>query len=285
MRKELPGCTAIYGSVQGLATACGAQEKGGQTPQVLRRNTANSVWPNGHSFGLWSPRSECAAADQQARNSNTGNDPHCIPSSSHGFVFDSHGSMWGFQHFQSWKQSDSSSSAGRPSRAAARIQYVTQNAKNETPVLRTFKNCSYTTNHTPLVIHHSSYITHHTPLIIHHSSYTTHHTPLIIHPSSNTTHHTSLFIHRSSYTTHHTHLIIHHSSYTTHHTPLIIHHSSYTTHHTPLIIRHLSYTAHRTPLIIHHSSYATFHTPLNSTYHAPLIIQLASRALAPGSSS
>ena len=86
----------------------------------------------------------------------------------------------------------------------------------ETSVLRTFKNCSYssytthqyTTHHTPLIIHHSSYTTHHTPLIIHHSSYTTHHTPLIIHHSSNTTHHTPLIIHHSSYTTHHTPLII-----------------------------------------------------------------------------
>ena len=39
-------------------------------------------------------------------------------------------------------------------------------------VLRTFKNCSYTTH---------QYTTHHTPLIIHHWSYTAHHTPLIIH--------------------------------------------------------------------------------------------------------
>ena len=35
----------------------------------------------------------------------------------------------------------------------------------EISVLRTFKNHSYTTHHTPLIIHHSS---------IHHSSYTTH---------------------------------------------------------------------------------------------------------------
>ena len=172
----------------------------------------------------------------------------------------------------------------------------------ETSVLRTFKNCSYTTHqytthHTPLIIHHSSYTTHqyaahytpliNTPLIIHHSSYTTHHTPLIntpliIHHSSYTTHqyaahytpliNTPLIIHHSSYTTHHTPLIIHHSSYTTHHTPLIIHHSSirrslytthqYTTHHTPLIIHHSSYTTHHTPLIIHHSSYTTHHAPI-----------------------
>ena len=78
----------------------------------------------------------------------------------------------------------------------------------ETSVLRTFKNCSYTTH-----------------------QYTTHHTPLIS---------TSLIIHHSSYTTHHTPLIIHTSSYTTHHTPLIIRHSSYTTHHTPLNIHHSS---------------------------------------------
>ena len=131
----------------------------------------------------------------------------------------------------------------------------------KTSVLRTFNSCSiqhssYTTHHTPLIIHHLSYTTHHTPLIIHHSSYTTHHTPLIIHHSSYTTHHTPLIIHRSSYTTRHTPLIIHH------HTPLIIHHSSYTTHHTPLIIHHLSYTTHHTPLIIHHSSHTTHHTPL-----------------------
>ena len=87
---------------------------------------------------------------------------------------------------------------------------------NETSVLRTFKNCSYTAHHTPLIIHHSSYTTYHTPLIIHHSSYTTHR-------------------HHSPYATHR-----HHSSYTTHHTPLIRHHSSYTTHHTPLIIHHSS---------------------------------------------
>ena len=82
-------------------------------------------------------------------------------------------------------------------------------------------------------------------LFNHHSSYTTHHTPLIIHHSSN---------HHSSYTTHHTPvikppLIIHHSSCTTHHAPLIIHHSSYTTHHTPLIIHHSSCTTHHAPLI------------------------------------
>ena len=108
---------------------------------------------------------------------------------------------------------------------------------NEISLLRTFKNHSYTTHHTSLIIHHSS---------IHNSSYTTHHTPLI---------NTPLIIHHSSYTTDHTplintHFIIHHSSDTTHHTPLIIHHSSihissYTTHQTPLI---------NTPLIIHHSS-------------------------------
>ena len=147
----------------------------------------------------------------------------------------------------------------------------------ETSVLRTFKNCSYTTHqytthHTPLIIHHSSYTTHHTPLIIHHSSYTTHHTPLIILHSSYTTLHTQvintplintpLIIHHSSYTTHHTPLIIHHSSCTTRHTPLIIHHSSYTTHHTPLIIHHSSYTTHHAPLITHHSSYTTRHAPL-----------------------
>ena len=95
----------------------------------------------------------------------------------------------------------------------------------ETSVLRTFKNCSYTTH---------QYTTH---------QCTTHHTPLI---------NTPFIIHHSSYTTHHTPLIIHHSSYTTHHTPLIIHHSSYTTHHTPLTIHHSSYTTHHTPLIIHH---------------------------------
>ena len=77
----------------------------------------------------------------------------------------------------------------------------------ETSVLRTFKNCSYTTH---------QYTTHHTPLIIHHSSYTTHQTPLIRHHSSDTAHHTPLIIHHSSYTTHHTPLITHHSSYTTH---------------------------------------------------------------------
>ena len=94
----------------------------------------------------------------------------------------------------------------------------------ETSVLRTFKNQSYITHHTPLIntpliIHHSS---------IHHSSYTT---PLIIHHS----------IHHSSYTTHQytTHQYTTHQ-YTTHHTPLIKHHSSYTTHHTPLIIHHSS---------------------------------------------
>ena len=42
----------------------------------------------------------------------------------------------------------------------------------KTSMLRTFKNCSYTTHQKPLIIHHSSYTTHHTPLIIHHSSYT-----------------------------------------------------------------------------------------------------------------
>ena len=94
----------------------------------------------------------------------------------------------------------------------------------ETSVLRTFKNCSYTTHHTPLIIHHSSYTTH---------QCAAHYTPLI---------NTPLIIHHSSYTTYHTPLIIHHSSYTTYHTPLIIHHSSYTTYHTPLIIHHSSYT-------------------------------------------
>ena len=59
----------------------------------------------------------------------------------------------------------------------------------ETSVLRTFKNCSYTTH---------QYTTHHTPPFILHSSYTTLHTPLI---------NTPLMIPHSS------------SSYTTHHTP------------------------------------------------------------------
>ena len=80
----------------------------------------------------------------------------------------------------------------------------------EASVLRTFKNCSHTTHHTPLCSYTTLFIHHsvHTPLIIHHSSYTTH-----------------------QYTTHHTPLIIHRSSDTTHQTPLIIHHSSHTTHH------------------------------------------------------
>ena len=71
--------------------------------------------------------------------------------------------------------------------------------ENETSVLRTFKDCAYTTH---------QYTSH---------QYTTHHTPQITHLSSYTTHHTPLTIHHLSYTTHH---------YTTHHTPLIIHHSS-----------------------------------------------------------
>ena len=112
-----------------------------------------------------------------------------------------------------------------------RPSLVKGNLVYETSVLRTFKNCSYTTHqytthHTPLIIHHSSYTTYHTPLIIHHSSYTTHHTPFIIHHSSYATY---------QYTNHHTPLITHHSS---------IHHSSYTTH---------QYTTHHTPLVIHHS--------------------------------
>ena len=85
-----------------------------------------------------------------------------------------------------------------------------------------------------------SYTTHHTPLILHHSSRTSHLQPLILHHSSHATHLTTIITHQSSYTTRPTPLITHHSSYITHLSPLILHHSSgplitHYTHHAPLI--------------------------------------------------